>query len=439
MCRFKKEGAANVGMIAIAGAKGGCGKTTATLGLAEAFARDGTPTIAVDADRQLPDLHVACDLDREPTIAAVADGNVADVAQRSPRAGSAGVLPAPRSSEDVDLQSMLRTLEGSSYRILVDCPSGAGPDVVEPVAAADEVLVVTDATNRSLSAAQTSIDIARRLDVPVTGVLLNCSETVPGSVDSKLDVGVVGTVPKREPPLEDDAVQRAYDDVVTRLKPTDPSDSEPSGEDAVDRLSTGVAALDDALDGGLVPGTVVAVRADTDCQSELLLYELTTTRGTLYLSTQRSESVVQEAIEHTVADVGKPTVRRLDGPDPLAEAERLVRQLPDGANLVVDTAGPLERLDPQQYTGFLNTLSDVTQSTNGIAMLHCLRGPSVPDNRGSTEYFADVVLDVETDIDERGVNHRMTVPKSRRERTTDDAVVVDFSTETLIGERSDGA
>jgi len=420
-------------MLAIAGAKGGCGKTTATLGITEAFARDGTPTLAVDADRQLPDLHVTAGLEPEPTLATVDNHDTpTDVAQTSGRGESAMVLPAPRSSQSVDLQSTLETLEHASPQVVVDCPSGAGPDVVEPLSVADEILVVTDGTNRSVSAAKTTIDIARRLDVPVVGVLLNRCESVPEEVESALDVPILGMVPDRTPPLSSSAVQNAYDELVGRIR-TSESDQTTDTAETVDRLPTGVDTIDSALDGGLLPGTVVALTADSDGQSEFLLYELTTTRGTLYLTTERSDSVVQHAIDNTIAGAGKPTIRTLDSTNPLPEATELVKQLPEGANLIIDSMRLLEQQDPQSYNEFLNTVTEVMQRTNGIAMLHCLNRAETTNNRGTTEYFADVVFDMGVAVEADAVDHRLTIPKSRRERAPSEPIALDVSTQELVG------
>ncbi len=422
-------------MIAIAGAKGGCGKTTTALGLTEAFARDGTLTLAVDADCQLPDLHVTAGLEPEPTIAVVENhDSPTDVAQASVRAEDAMVLPAPRSSQSVDLQSTLETLKHAKPQLVVDCPSGAGPDVVEPLSVADEILVVTDGTNRSVSAAKTTIDIARRLDVPVVGVLLNRYETVPDTVEAGLDVPVLGMVPDRSRPLQSSDVQRAYDKLVGHIKTTDGDEAQETGEKAVERLPTGVETIDSSLDGGLLPGTVVALTADPDGHSEFLLYELTTTRGTLYLTTERSESVVQHAIDTTIASAGKPTIRTVDPANPLVEATQLVKQLPAGANLIIDSMRLLEQQRPQRYNEFLNTVAEVMQETDGIAMLHCLDRPEKTNNRGTTEYFADVVFDLEVSTEADTVDHRLTIPKSRRERTPSESITLDVSPQGIVGD-----
>lgn len=192
-------------MIAIAGAKGGCGKSTVTLGLAEAFARADTPALAIDADRQLPNLHVMADINREPTVADLGRGaDVRSIARQHPRTPNVGVLPAPTSSETFEYGSLGDALDADGIRVLLDCPSGAGPDVVDPLSQAEGVIVVTTDTGRSLTAAETTIEMARRLDVSVFGaVLTRCSEP-PKRASRWEGVPLLGCVPDRPSPLVSD-------------------------------------------------------------------------------------------------------------------------------------------------------------------------------------------------------------------------------------------
>jgi len=404
-------------MIAIAGAKGGCGKTTATLGLARALAAAGEPTIAVDADRQLPDLHVNAGVDREPTVAAL-DGNtdVTSVARQVPGAPGVGVIPAQKSSETVDLEATLERLDYDSVEVVVDCPSGAGPDVVEPISAADEVVVVTTATERSVSSARTTIDVARRLDVPVAGVVVNRADAASEELLEELDVDVLGAVPECEEPLSADPVATAFEEIAGRLAgESDRAPAEPGAPRRPDRLPTGIDGLDTLLGGGLPPGSVVALEAEPASQSELLLYSMTATRGTLYLSTERSEESVRDALGASPVEVGSPTVRSLDVEAPLGQARELVENLPEGANLVLDSADPLERMDRGSYVSFLNALKERTLEVEGLAVLLCLDGDHASEHRSLTEHFADAVVGFETVADDDGVTHHAEVRKFRAE------------------------
>src|SRR6056297_615748 len=70
---FKRDAAHTLAMLAIAGGKGGCGKTTTAVGLARAFASLGADPLVVDADLDMPDLHHRTGVDREPGIAAAVE------------------------------------------------------------------------------------------------------------------------------------------------------------------------------------------------------------------------------------------------------------------------------------------------------------------------------------------------------------------------------
>ncbi|WP_312907688.1 RAD55 family ATPase [Natronosalvus caseinilyticus] len=181
----------------------------------------------------------------------------------------------------------------------------------------------------------------------------------------------------------------------------------------VGRLETGIDVLDRKLDGGLPPGCVVAYTASPASQSELLLYELTAARGTLYLTTERTDDTVRHAIESSMSRVGSPTVRRVTDSDPLEEATRLISALPDGANLIIDTMDVLERADGEDYLEFLNDLKAHMLETGSIAVLHCLKRPNPPDNRPTTEHVADAVFDLRTSLDGTEIENHLAIPKFR--------------------------
>ncbi|QSX00856.1 DUF7125 family protein [Haloterrigena alkaliphila] len=402
-------------MIAIAGAKGGCGKTTTTLGLAEAFGRTGTPALAVDADRQLPNLHVRAGIDREPTLAAVDGGDgVLQIAQRDPRSSNVGVLPAPKPSDQVDVDTALEGLAPDSIQLVIDCPSGAGPDVVDPLSVADAVIVVTTDDERSLEAAETTIEMANRLGVPILGVVLNRCADVSDAVRSWVDVPVLGRVPDVESPLSAADARTAYDEIVHTLQTKNATDRTPP-EYADELLETGIDALDRRLGGGFLPGTVVALTADPASQAEQLLYQTTAARGTLYVTAWRSERNVDRAIETSTLETGSPTVRRIDREGAFDQLDEVLGKLPDGANLIVDTATALERRDRDDYVAFMNALKDRMVETSGVAFLYCTTPDSAPENRSITTHFADVVLDLETTSHgpDGGVEHSLSALKHR--------------------------
>lgn len=201
---------------------------------------------------------------------------------------------------------------------------------------------------------------------------------------------------------------------VIRLRSVPPS--------MTDRLPTGVNVLDRHLDGGIPRGSVVQFEADPASQSELLLYELTAARGTLYLSTVRSESAVMDAFDSASGRVGNPTVRDVGGDAPLDAVNRLVGTLPEGANLIVDVLDPLERMDSGRFRRFLTELQTTMVNTGSVAFLHCMKGGTEPENRTMTRHVADVVWDLRTTVRGTDVVNHLAVPKFRGGRALDETI-----------------
>jgi len=419
-------------MIAIAGAKGGCGKTVTTIGLAEAVGRRGTTSIAVDADCQLPNLHVVGGVDRTPTLAALeSDADVESVVQRSPRTSNVGLLSAPKSSNEVNFEVALDRLESDTIRTFVDCPSGAGIDVVEPLSAAEGVIVVTTDSERSISAAETTIEMARRLEVPIVGTVVNRCESVPKTVRSWTDVPVLGRVPDGTAPLTDEATRAAYDEIAATIATRTAMDgSAPPYDD--DLLRTGYDPLDRALGGGLEPGSMVAVVAAPASRSNGFS-EATAVRGTLYLSTERSSDNVQRALESVPTATGNPTVRRLSAENGLAEARSMADKLPASSTLIVDPVNALERDGRDEYVSFLDDLKEQLVETGSIGLLHCLKGHTIPSNRTVTTHAADAVFEITAVTPETGANvkHYLSVPKYRADGATTEAIELEFGEETV--------
>lgn len=198
------------------------------------------------------------------------------------------------------------------------------------------------------------------------------------------------------------------------------------------RLPTGISALDRQLGGGIPGGSIVLFRADPASQSELLLYELTAARGTLYLTTVRSEIAVRDALDRTTGRVGDPTVREIGFDAPLDQANRLIHVLPEGANLIVDVVDVLEEREAARYRGFLNELQNHVINTGGLAILHALRGESVPENRNVSTHMADIVFDLRTEIKGSEVENRLAIPKFRGGRALDETIKLRLADQVTV-------
>jgi septum site-determining protein MinD len=149
-------------MFAVAGGKGGAGKTTTALGVGHALARSGYDPVVVDADIDMPDLHVVAGVDREPTADRLAAGDhIRGVLQHPTAHPGVGVVTA---GSPTTLPAALRHLARWHGPVLVDCPAGVGRDAARPLRASDGSLLVTTDTAEALEDTGKTAAVARELD-----------------------------------------------------------------------------------------------------------------------------------------------------------------------------------------------------------------------------------------------------------------------------------
>jgi KaiC/GvpD/RAD55 family RecA-like ATPase len=199
-----------------------------------------------------------------------------------------------------------------------------------------------------------------------------------------------------------------------------------------DRLRTGIEVLDRKLDGGIPAGSIVALTAEPASQAELFLYELTATRGTLYISLDRTGDAVSDSIADSPTATGSPTVRDVAGEAPLDNAAKLVSALPESSNLIVDPLNILETQEPARFRNFMNELQNHIYNTGSLALLHCLDGYSIPPLRDTTLHMADIVFDLKTIESGDNIENRLAVPKFRGGRALNDIIKLELSEEVAI-------
>lgn len=189
-----------------------------------------------------------------------------------------------------------------------------------------------------------------------------------------------------------------------------------------DRLPTGITVLDRQLDGGIPGGSIVMLAAEPASQSELILYELTAARPTLYLTTIRSDQAVHDALDRSRGRKGNPTVRDVGGEAPLDRAHRLIGSMPEGANLIIDVIDVFEEAERSRYRAFLNDLQTHMVNTGGLAVLHGLKGDHLPHNRRLSQHVADAVFDLETKVSGSEIENRLAIPKFRGGRALEETI-----------------
>ncbi|MFW6435590.1 MAG: RAD55 family ATPase [Halovenus sp.] len=200
-----------------------------------------------------------------------------------------------------------------------------------------------------------------------------------------------------------------------------------------DRLRTGIDVLDRKLDGGIPAGSIVVLNANPASQAELFLYELTATRGTLYLSLDRSEQAIRDSLSNSPTNTGEPTVRHVSGEAPLDNASKLVSALPETSNLIIDPLNVLEEQEPpSRFRSFMNDLQNHIFNTGSLAVLHCLDGRSVPPLRDTTEHFADVIFQMDTRVRGDEVENQLSIPKFRGGRAPTNVIKLNLVEEVSI-------
>jgi septum site-determining protein MinD len=213
-------------MLAIAGGKGGSGKTTTTLGLAAAL--DGG-VLVVAADVDVPNLHRMAGVDPTPTLADAGSVGVEAAAQPHPEHPSVSVLPAPTAAgaaptpasppapspspdpgvgDGSGVESALAGLDRPDAT-LVDCPAGAGPDAAAALRAADATLLVSSLCRPALRDTAKTAAMARTLGAAPVGVVLTRSRLTPDPVAELLGCPALASVPAVDPPVLGTPVVRA--------------------------------------------------------------------------------------------------------------------------------------------------------------------------------------------------------------------------------------
>lgn len=197
-------------------------------------------------------------------------------------------------------------------------------------------------------------------------------------------------------------------------------------------LETGIQILDRRLGGGVPEGSVVALVAPPASNAELLLYQFTSARPTLYMTTVRSSAAVRDAFRATEAPVGDPTIRELAEGEVLDQANRSIGRLKEDTTLIIDPADPMEQREQSRYINFLDNLQTHMQNTKGYAVLHCLDDPDRPENRRVTLHAADTVFNLETEVRGSNLVNRLTVPKNRGGQAITEEIKLELIDEVAV-------
>lgn len=207
-------------MLAVAGGKGGVGKTTTALCLARSLARQGNSVLVVDIDCDMPDLLWLAGLRADPTAQPDSPDGLAAVANEIPiervryplpHWQGVSVVPAGRHPTEATVCDALDRLSEWNGPVVLDCPTGAGRLATIPLRCAERTVLVSTPHPASLSDTAKTAAMANELRTNVVGAVLTRCDTPPRGVRRLLDCPVITAVPDVAEPLESQVVETAYD------------------------------------------------------------------------------------------------------------------------------------------------------------------------------------------------------------------------------------
>lgn len=209
-------------MLAIAGGKGGSGKTTTALGLAATLARQGEKPVVVDCDCDMPDLHLSADVKRTDGIDKLAEGAPIEAASVSWKERPTVRLLTAGSRKNVD--SALHRLPRWEGPVLLDCPPGTGPDAVRPLRHADETLLVTTDQPQSVADTKLTAGCARQLDSSIIGTLVRNNSTRACGQEPETPSRQMETLPRQiripteNDPLSHPAIRAVWSKISRQIR-----------------------------------------------------------------------------------------------------------------------------------------------------------------------------------------------------------------------------
>ncbi|MHB9287298.1 MinD/ParA family protein [Halobacteriales archaeon Cl-PHB] len=164
---------------AIAGGKGGVGRTTTALNLGVALQRKGYRTALVDADIAMTDLDSYVEVDAPASVHDVLAGtaSVADAVGEGPAgltvaAGDPG-LDAFAAADDEQIDRVLDPLRAGHDLVIVDTGPGYGPVHRDAFHAAAGVVLVTTPADGAVDGAAKTRRVVDHVDAAVVGVAVS--------------------------------------------------------------------------------------------------------------------------------------------------------------------------------------------------------------------------------------------------------------------------
>jgi KaiC/GvpD/RAD55 family RecA-like ATPase len=198
-------------------------------------------------------------------------------------------------------------------------------------------------------------------------------------------------------------------------------------------LITGLPTLDKELEGGLYPGTLVYLMADSMTMAEIFLYQFIQQRNSYYVNTERrSEYIITNLKKYgydeskiNFIDMHKKYYEisdKLVGGGEIKDymtIDFLVKQLKSidakNINLIIDTITFFEHLEVKRnkLREMIDVIYDTTKKTEGLGFLYGLKGDKRSVIENEIINICDAVFDISlTKKSDKNITE-LTIPKAR--------------------------
>lgn len=197
-------------MLAITGGKGGTGKTTTALGIGAALARRRRNPVIVEADVDMPNLHIRAGTP-EGGLQTLADGaSVDSVAVESSEFSGIDIIGG---TPGAPLNRALRSLS-TDRPVILDGAAGVSERAVTPLRHADRAVFVTSDTPAAVTDTAKTLRIASRIGTPVAGFLVSRTSDVSDDITSQLPAQEILAIPPSKQPVTSQPARSAYSRII---------------------------------------------------------------------------------------------------------------------------------------------------------------------------------------------------------------------------------